>query len=50
MAAAAREHVLGHHTLERVCEHVARACLSDDAPARSVLPGSGAVTARAEPA
>jgi len=50
MAAAAREHVLGHHTLERVCEHVAHACLSDDAPARSVLPGSGAVTARAEPA
>jgi hypothetical protein len=28
IAAAARDHVLRHHTLERVCEHVVRSCIT----------------------
>ena len=50
MATAAREHVLRHHTLERVCEHVVRVCLTGETPVRGVALESGAVTARPAPA
>ena len=50
MAAAAREHVLRHHTLERACERIVRVCLTGGSPVRSVGPGSGGVTARTAPA
>jgi len=38
IAAAGRAHVLRHHTLERLCEHVARACLG---PAPAPGPDAG---------
>ena len=38
MATAARDHVLRYHTLERLCQHVVRSCLTGDRHARGRVP------------